>query len=314
MEFQDYYKTLGVDRTATDAEIKAAYRKLAREFHPDRNKATDAEDQFKRVSEAYEVLRDPDKRAQYDQLGNNYQSGQNFRPPPGWETQFGGGGFGRGGFGDAGGFSDFFETLFGNSGAGFDTGGLGGQARRPEPPPTQTASIEISLEDSFHGASRRLNLATGGQSRQIDVRIPKGIRHGQRIRLTGQGGRAPNGQRGDLELEVSLAPHKTFDVDGGDILLTLPITPWEAALGAKLAIPTLGGAVTLSIPAGAKSGQTLRLRGRGLPGKTAGDQRVALQIQTPPADSDADRALYESMAEQFDFDPRAHLAPQTTSA
>jgi len=298
MEFQDYYETLGVARNATDDEIKAAYRKLARKYHPDRNSEAGAEDRFKAVSEAYEVLKDAEKRQQYDALGANWKNGQNFRPPPGWETH------GGGGFGGASGFSDFFETLFGQGFQAGDFGGhnpFGGQPARPSP---QTARISVSLEDVFNGVKRRLTVNDAGGARQIDVQIPKGVRSGQKIRLTGQGRLGAGGQRGDLLLEVDIKPHPVFELDGRDVRVTVPITPWEAGLGSKLDVPTLGGTVTLKVPPGARTGQSLRLRGRGLPGNPAGDQLVTLQIQTPPANTKEEKDFYEKMAAAFSFNPR----------
>ena len=297
MEFQDYYETLGVSRSASDAEIKAAYRKLARQYHPDRNTDSGAEDRFKAISEAYEVLKDPAKRQQYDALGANWQNGQQFRPPPGWDG-------GAGGFGGASGFSDFFETLFGQGFQAGDFGGqnpFGGRAARPSP---QTARISISLEDAFNGIKRRLTLNDSQGARQVDVQIPKGIRSGQKIRLSGQGRAGPSGQRGDLLLEVDIKPHDVFELDGSDIRVLMPIAPWEAALGSKLEVPTLAGSVTLKVPPGARTGQSLRLRGRGMPGSPAGDQFVTLQIQTPRAETREQRELYERMAAAFSFDPR----------
>ena len=298
MEFQDYYDTLGVSRKATDAEIKAAYRKLARQFHPDRNTDAGAEDRFKAVSEAYEVLKDPEKRQQYDALGANWQNGQQFRPPPGWD-----GGAGSD-FGGASGFSDFFETLFGQ---GFQAGDFGGQnpfGGRPSRPSPQSARITVTLEDVFNGAKRRLTLNDSGGPRQVDVQIPKGVRPGQKIRLSGQGRAGMGGLRGDLLLEIDVQSHPVFELDGRDVRVTVPITPWEAGLGSKLEVPTLAGTVTLKVPAAARTGQTLRLRGRGLPGNPPGDQLVSLQIQTPPAKTKEEKAFYEKMAAAFSFNPR----------
>lgn len=295
MEYKDYYKTLGVDRKADEAAIKAAYRRLARKYHPDVNKEAGAEDKFKDLQEAYAVLRDPEKRQAYDQLGANWKSGQNFRPPPGWSGSAGGS--------QAGDFSDFFRNLFGDAGfGGFDTGfssGLGpdfGQTRRPSP---QTARLPVSLEDAYRGATRTLTLDPGG--RKLKVKIPAGVTDGQQIRLAGQADGA------DLYLRVEIQSHPHFRLDGRDVELDLPITPWEAALGAKVQVPTLGGAIETRIPSGARSGQKLRLRGRGMPGKPAGDQLLRLMIQNPPADSAECRAAFEQLAEAAPFDPRARL-------
>ncbi|MCC2657206.1 MAG: hypothetical protein K0Q76_2314 [Panacagrimonas sp.] len=307
MEYKDYYKILGVSRSASADEIKKAYRKLAREFHPDKNKAKGAEEKFKEANEANEVLSDPEKRKAYDTLGANWKSGAGFTPPPGWNRNFGGGNFG-GGFGGAGGgggpggFSDFFSTLFGSAGG---AGGMGGgrfqfededdQFRRAPQP--ARARIEITLEDSFHGGTRQVSLADG---RTLSVRIPKGITSGQSIRLGEQG---PRGA--DLILEVEFAEHPHFKAEGRDIKVSVNIAPWEAALGAKIPVPTLGGNVELNVPPGTQSGKRLRLKGRGLPGKEPGDQTVSLRIVTPAPRDDTERGAYEALSRLFeDFDPR----------
>lgn len=303
MEYKDYYKTLGVARTATPEEIKRAYRKLAREFHPDKNKAKGAEDKFKEINEANEVLSDAEKRKAYDTLGANWKNGQQFSPPPGWETMFGGragprrsaGRGARGGdFGGAGGagFSDFFSSMFGGGasfGGDFEDMHGGAQDTR--------AKLSISLEDSYQGAQRQISL--GG--RTLSVRIPKGVTAGQTIRLAQQGQHG-----GDLLLEIDFAPHAQFKVDGRDVQATVSLAPWEAALGAKVPVPTLGGTVELSVPAGTQSGKKMRLKGRGLPGTTPGDQFVTFQIVTPNPRSEDENGFYRDMAKRFaDFDPRA---------
>lgn len=293
MDYKDYYKILGVPRTATADEIKRAYRKLAREFHPDKNKAKGAEDKFKEVNEANEVLGDEKKRQAYDSLGPNYRGGGGFQPPPGWN--FGGGGRGRRGHAgaDPGDFSDFFSTLFGGGGMG--GGGFGGGGFAP--PEDTRARISISLEDSYNGANRAISLSNG---RDLNVKIPKGITSGQTIRLAGQGS---NG--GNLLLEIEFAAHPQFKVEGRDISCNVNLAPWEAALGTKLPVPTLGGTVELNLPAGTQGGKKMRLKGRGLPGTTPGDQFITLQIVTPPAVSDEDRKFYEDMNAHFKFDARA---------
>ena len=297
MRFKDYYETLGIERGASPDDVKRAYRRLARKYHPDISKEGDAESRFKEVGEAYEVLKDPEKRAAYDRFGKDWKHGQEFRPPPGWERQFH---FGGGPSG-ASGFSDFFETLFGQ---GRGPGGFHG-ARGPARTGggDQSAKIEIPLEDAYHGAARTITLHDG---RTLNVKIPRGIAEGQRIRLGGQGAaRRGGGPAGDLYLTVTHAAHPLFRAEGRDVHLTLPVAPWEAALGATVAVPTLGGKVGLKIPRGSRAGRTLRLKGRGLPGRPNGDQYVALEIVVPPADTPEAESLYRTMAESMRFDPRA---------
>jgi len=317
MDYKDYYAVMGVARDATQDEIKRAYRKLARKFHPDVSKEADAERRFKELGEAYEVLRDPEKRAAYDHLGSNWQAGQDFRPPPGWDAGFEFSGGGAGGAGPAG-FSDFFETLFGRGG-NFHAGGFARARHAAARGEDHHSRIEVRLEDAFHGATLSLQLQipeydTQGhlttRLRKLQVKIPRGVTSGKRIRLAGQGGAGYNGgPAGDLFLEIRLKPHPLYQVEGKDIFLNLPIAPWEAALGGKVEVPTLGGKVDLNIPAGARSGQKLRLKGRGLPvpGEPPGDQFAVLQIMTPAADSEARKALYRQMAREMSFNPRAHL-------
>jgi curved DNA-binding protein len=308
-EYKDYYKIMGVARDVGQDELKRVYRRLARKFHPDVSKEKDAEARFKEVQEAYEVLKDPQKRAAYDQLGSNWRQGQEFRPPPDWGQNFE---FSNA-FGDQeGGFSDFFSSLFGGAGA---ARGGGGRARGPGgrgfamAGDDQVASIEIDLEDSFSGGTQTIELKSGqGSSRTLKITIPQGIVEGQRIRLAGQGSPGHGGgPAGDLYLEVKFRKHKLFQVEGRDVTLTLPVAPWEAALGATVPTPTLAGAVDLRIPANAKAGQRMRLKGRGLPGATAGDQYVVLKIVLPPADTARARELYEEMQRELPFDPRAEL-------
>jgi curved DNA-binding protein len=298
MEYKDYYTLLGVQRDASQDEIKRAYRKLARKFHPDVSKEANAEARFKEVNEAYEVLGDPEKRKAYDQLGANWRQGQEFRPPPDWEEMFGGEGP------RSGGFSDFFESLFGGgAGARARGPGFGGYRARGA---DRQATITVDLEDLYHGTTKTVRLGTG---RNLQVKIPRGLSEGQQIRLSGQGEPGPGGgPSGDLYLRVKLRPHPLYRLEGRDVLLDLPVAPWEAALGASVAVPTLGGRVELKIPAGAKSGTKLRLKGRGLPGNPPGDQYVLVQIVTPPAESPAAREFYERMKRELAFDPRAHLA------
>lgn len=283
MQFKDYYETLGVEPGAGEAELKTAYRRLARKYHPDVSKEKGAEERFKAVNEAYEVLRDKDKRAQYDQLrAGGYRPGEEFRPPPGFDS-------GQGGFhfdeGVGGGFSDFFESLFGTR-AG---------SRGPAPLGDTRAKLPIPLEVAYSGGMQRI----GVDGRTLEVKIPAGIGPGQVIRLTGQG-QSQGGRRSDLLLEIDYRPHAEFEVDGRNILYTLALAPWEAALGTSVSVPTLGGAVELRVPADSDAGRKLRLRGRGLPGKPGpGDQIVEIEIRAPKAETEAQRELYRQMAAAF---------------
>jgi curved DNA-binding protein len=300
VEYKDYYQIMGVGRDASADDIKRAYRKLARKYHPDVSKEKDAEARFKEVGEAYEVLRDPEKRAAYDALGTR-KPGEEFRPPPDWQFDYGGTET------DAGMHSDFFEQLFGGLGRGrrgsFRSRGL-----------DTAGQVEVTLEEAFRGTERRLSLqrvAVDERGRaqpttqQLTVRIPAGVVDGQRIRVPsqgepGMGGGAP----GDLFLEVRLLPHRWFRAEGRDILLDLPVTPWEAALGETVRVPTLGGRVDLKLPKGSQTDGQLRLRGRGLPGNPPGDQLVVLKIMAPPAQTPADEALYKEMAAKLRMSPR----------
>ncbi|MET4679286.1 DnaJ C-terminal domain-containing protein [Stenotrophomonas rhizophila] len=294
MEFKDYYATLGVEPTAGDAEIKTAYRRLARKYHPDVSKEAGAEDKFKAVNEAYEALRDPQKRAAYDQLkAQGYRPGEEFHTPPNYgggqgydfEEVFGGGAGG-------GGFSDFFESLFARQrgGGGGRASGFGGASQGPQPTRDTRAKLSVPLEAAYQGDSLRINV--GGK--QLDVRLPKGIRPGQVIRLTGQGTGG-----GNLLLEVEYAEHPQFEVDGRNILYTLQVTPWQAALGTSISVPTLGGAVELKVPAESDAGRKLRLRGRGLPGNPDGDHIVELEIIAPAPTDEAQKKAYKALAKAF---------------
>lgn len=316
MEYKDYYKVLGVDRKATQADVKKAYRRLARKYHPDVSKEPDAEARFKEVSEAYEVLHDPEKRAAYDQLGSSWHQGQDFRPPPGWTWS---GDFGHGGARDSA-FSDFFESLFGEGSPFGGRRGFGGPqgfgARARPRGEDQQAEVTISLEEAYRGSTRTVRLESRTpqpdgyyrmEPRQIRVKIPAGVTEGQQIRLAGQSSQGIGGPAGDLYLKIRIAPHRQYRLEGRDVHLDLPITPWEAALGATLKVPTLGGWIDMKIPPGSQNGKRLRLKGRGLPGKTPGDQYVTLRIVTPPADSEAARALYRRMREEMPMNPRENL-------
>ncbi len=289
MDYKDYYKTLDVKKTASKDEIKKAYRRLARKYHPDVSKAGDAEARFKDVSEAYDVLKDKKKRAQYDQLGSaGWDQGQN-------QSYAGAGGFGSGGYaqGENAGFSDFFESFFGGQQA--QQSSPFGEERRAAPA-SQSATIRLDLEDVFTGAKKTIRLSSG---KSIDVKIPKGIGEGKKIRLRGK---ASTG--GDLLLKVTFNKHPDFKVENKDVYLNLLLAPWEAALGATVAVKTLAGSINLKIPAGAYSGQKMRLRGKGLSGSVAGDQYVVLNIHNPPITDDADRKLYQQMQKHFKWSPR----------
>ena len=297
MQFKDYYETLGVEPSAGDAEIKTAYRRLARKFHPDVSKEAGAEDKFKAINEAYEALRDPPKRAAYDKLrARGYRPGDDVQPPSGGFGGQGAGGadydeiFAGGGAG--GGFSDFFESLFGRG------RGNAGAGPRAQPAGDTRAKLAVPLESVYNGGSVRISV--GG--RTLDVRIPKGVKPGQSIRLARQGS-----QGGDLLLEIEYAAHPQFEVDGRNVIHVLPVAPWEAALGATISVPTLGGQVELKIPADSESGRKLRLRGRGLPnagGAAAGDQIVELEILAPRVHNDAQREAYARMQDAFGSDWR----------
>jgi curved DNA-binding protein len=305
--FQDYYETLGVPRDASAQDIRRAYRKLARKYHPDVNKEPDAEDRFKQISEAYEVLRDDDKRARYDRLGANWRAGQDVSGAPGFEPGFGDGA----GFGDVrvefGGddFSDLFEGLFGRRGRpGWGSTAGAGANGFSMAGGDQEAVLELTLEEAAAGGKRRISLGNG---RDFEVTIPRGVRDGQRIRLAGQGrAGAGGGPPGDLFLRVRLRPHPRFRVEGRDLYVDLPVSPWEAALGAEVSVKTLSGSARVRVPAGSSSGRRLRLRGEGLPNASgpAGNLYAVLAIHVPKRLTAAERELFQQLADVSKFDPR----------
>lgn len=306
MKYKDYYTTLGVSRTATDAEIKQAYRKLARKYHPDVSKEPEAEERFKSVQEAYEVLKDPQKRATYDQFGSNWKGGQDFTPPPeaGFENIF------TEGFGGAEGFSDFFDMFFGGQTSGRRQPGFNRRGKKKKPE-VQNVDLQISLEEAYNGVAKILQFKESreystdqAQYKTLKINIPPGTVNGQKLRLSG----GKNLGATDILVTVIVLQHRIFSVQDHDIYLNLPIAPWEAALGAKIVVPTLGGSVELKVVAGSQTGNKLRLKGRGLPkSDTKGDQYVVLQIVNPPNLNDNQRALYEALSKESTFDPREAL-------
>ncbi len=296
----DYYSIMGVSRNASADEIKKAYRKLARKLHPDVSKESNSEDEFKMLTEAYEVLRDPEKRAHYDRLGDDWRRGHEFAGQPNW---------GNGaGAGATGGFSDFFDNLFGKQQSARQARGAGAGFRAPPraaPAARSDATIEIAIEDAYQGANRTISLNSvdltgrGPKTRTLDIRIPKGVKAGQKIRLAGQGDGG-----GDLYLEIKFRQHPHYRADGKDVYVTLPVTPWEAMLGATVKAPTPGGDVDLTIPPNSQSGRKLRLRGRGIPAAEPGDLYAELKVVLPEATSEATRAAYQALQKAGDFNPR----------
>jgi curved DNA-binding protein len=310
VEFKDYYKVMGVARDATEAQIKQAYRKLARKYHPDVSKEKDAEARFKEVGEAYEVLKSPEKRAAYDQLGQ-HRPGEDFRPPPNWDSGFEFSGSGPGNSA----YSDFFDSLFGaQARSGRGRGGGEFHSDRGE---DHHAKVLLDLDASLDGGPRTFTLRMPeiddrgrlvSKERTLNVQVPKGILAGQQIRLAGQGAHAPgSGTPGDLYIEVEFQPHPLYRADGRDLSLELQVAPWEAALGATVKTPTPSGVVELKVPAGSHAGSKLRLRGRGIPASPAGDLYVVLQIALPAANDDKAKAAYAAFAAAFPFNPRASL-------
>jgi curved DNA-binding protein len=306
VEYKDYYQTLGVSKTASEDEIKKAYRKLVRKYHPDVSKEADAQHKTQELNEAYGVLGDAEKRAAYDELGRGrqYRAGQEFRPPKDWG---GGAGSGRGGGFSEPDSSEFFSDLFAN---------MGGRRRQqyvPERGDDSHAAITIDLADAYHGATRNISMMVADRDAQdrivtrertLSVNIPKGVTAGQQLRLSGQGQRGEAGP-GDLYLEIQFRPNPRYRIDGRDVFETVPVAPWELALGADIEVATPSGKVTVSVPTGSQSGRKLRLRGRGIPGKEAGDLYLLLEVVLPPANTDKARELYQTMAREMAFDPRA---------
>jgi curved DNA-binding protein len=309
MEFKDYYETLGVARDASADDIKRAYRKLARKYHPDVSKLPDAEARFKEVAEAHEVLKDAEKRAAYDTLGQRWRAdgakpGEEVKPPPDWDSGFEFHGA------EAEDLGAYFEALFGQQ----PRRGKGRHRARGE---DHHAKVEIDLQDAYRGARAMVSLrmpaidAHGHMSyveRRVEVDIPRGVREGQHLRLAGQGGPGiGDAPAGDLYLEIVFRPHKLYKVDKRDVAMTLPVAPWEAALGAEVKVPTPTGTLELTVPAGSSHGRKLRLKGKGIPGDPPGDLYVTLSVSWPPADTDSARDIYRQMAQTMAFDPRAAL-------
>lgn len=322
MEFKDYYETLGVARDAQAEDIKKAFRRLARKYHPDVSKEPKADVRMKEVNEAYAVLSDPEKRAAYDRLGRNYHAGEEFHAPPDWEQRFGfSTGGASGGFSGAGAadFSDFFSEIFGRASHG--RGGRSSHAQfnmRGEDHHTQ---IMLDVKDAYFGATHAIHVRVPEsdahgyarmRDRKLDVHIPKGVREGQMIRLAGQGNPGiGSGSAGDLYLEVKFKPHPRYRVEGRDVYATLPVAPWEAALGGTVAAPVPDGMLEVHIPDGSQSGRKLRLKGRGIPGAHAGahagDLYLVLEVMLPAADTPKARELYRTMAREIAFNPRQGL-------
>lgn len=311
MEFKDYYAIMGVDPQATPEEIKRTYRKLARKYHPDVSQEAQAEEKFKALGEAYEVLKDPAKRATYDKFrAQGFKGGEQFTPPHGQQ-----GTYHHINPEEASAFSDFFESLFGGAYRTSDINGANFRPGRTTRGEDLYYSFEIDLQDAYHGATKKIEVPSSkayqgkaSPRKSIQVKIPQGVVDGQQIRLKGQGGPGySNGPSGDLYLEVHFKPSALYHVSGRDVILYLPVTPWEAALGSRVKAPTLGGIIEVKIPENSQTGAKLRLKGRGLPGKHPGDQYVILQIVTPPIENEETRHLYQEMADKITFNPREKL-------
>ncbi|OUL95681.1 DnaJ C-terminal domain-containing protein [Paraburkholderia hospita] len=336
MKYKDYYEILGLQRTATQDDVKRAYRKLARKYHPDVTKQSDGEERFKEVGEAYQVLKDTEKRAAYDRMGGQWRNGQDFQPPPNWDEGFEFSGASNDGTTSSD-FSDFFEAMFGGAQHGMhsrqrqrhearsdhyanaddDLEGAYSGAKFSAPGQDHHAKVVIDLADAYRGAQRSISLqmpaidAQGHvtlQSRHLNVSIPKGVRAGQHLRLAGQGGAGlAGGSAGDLYLEIAFREHPRFRVDGRDVSLDVPVAPWEAALGAEVTVPTPDGFVEMTVPPGSPGGRRLRLKGKGIPANPPGDLYIVLNIVLPPAATDEAKAAYEKMRQSFNFEPRANF-------
>ncbi|MFT5452565.1 MAG: curved DNA-binding protein [Enterobacterales bacterium] len=320
MKYKDYYKIMEIEKTASNNEIKKAYRKLARKYHPDVSKEVEAEARFKEVGEAYKVLKDKEKRAAYDQLGSQWQAGDSFTPPPDWgqHQSAHNHGAGRAGgqysdFANASGedLSDFFSSIFGQASY---SGGSYQNSRANLRGEDIHAKVEIDIEDAYRGSERTISFSLASPNEQgevvqkqktLNVKIPKGVKQGQHIRLSKQGGSSlGNGEAGDLYLEIVVKQHPVYQVTEKDVTISLPIAPWEAALGTKVEVPTPSGFLTLTIPANSKSGQKLRLKAKGIPAKSPGDLYVVLEIVNPEVKSDKAKKAFEQLAESFSFNAR----------
>ena len=307
VEYKDYYQTLGVEKSATPEEIKKAYRKLVRKFHPDVSKHAEADAKTKEINEAYGVLGDAEKRAAYDDLGSRRRAGEEFQPPPDWGAGYD--------FSEGADSNDFFSDLFAHVGRG--RGGRGGRGTFKMRGEDIHATITIDLQDAYNGATRTVTLRVPEQDEQgrvtsrdrtLDINIPKGVTPGQQLRLAGQGHPGiGGGPPGDLYLEIQLNPDRRYRIEGRNVYEDVPVAPWEAALGAKISVPTPGGTVEVSVPAGSQTGRKLRLKGRGIPGNPPGDLYLILQLVLPPADNDKARQLYETMARELAFNPRERI-------
>jgi curved DNA-binding protein len=301
VEYKDYYQTLGVERTASADDIKKAYRKLVRQYHPDVSKHKDATEKTKEINEAYEVLGDAEKRAAYDALGQGRRHGQEFQPPPDWGQQYDFGGAGGGGSAE-----DIFADLFAQMGRG-RRGGMGGGGFQMRGEDIH-AAIAIDLRDAYQGATRTISLRAGQQEKTLSVNIPKGVTPGQQLRLAGQGHPGMGGAAaGDLYLEIQLNQDPRYRVEGSSVYQNVPVTPWEAALGANIPVPTPAGTVEVTVPSGSQSGRKLRLKGRGIPASQPGDLYLILDVVLPPATSERARELYQQMARDLAFNPRERI-------